>query len=433
MMVGSPFRLLQPATPLPSQAIQLNDVDLFQLPFYVYPTFIFRNDDRLSQFLPTEKLIEGLRQALNHFPILYGRLGRTAADGVEVQPSGEGVPVYESQTDTSVQDLEPHWCCSDIPVDSDSYKLDAQQGDPLCVVQITRFAGNTGIALTVILHHFCVDIFSAAQFTRTWADFVRGCSPPECVQNRALLQARPTGNSTPPPSVDTSASMQKPRTVALVLASAKNLNKLKEDVQATLPAGEKFSVPWISTLDALHALLIDGYLRFDDSGDDRIIAVQVNIRNRAPSRIPANYFGNAVLPITIQVSAKDVLSQPLGYVAAKVRHEINQLDEEAVLAMIDRLGDDPFGWPTHESLMRTFNTMDLGLTDWSKANLYAIDFGHGPPTRFRVAKRKQGPPAMYIETPPDLDGLEIFVTIPTDFFEQFRTDPQLNKYLTILS
>jgi hypothetical protein len=307
----------------------------------------------------------------------------------------------------------------------------------LCAIKITRFAGNTGVAIATIQHHFCADVFSIVQFTRVWADYVRGCQPLEFCQDRGILQGKPTGRHTTPSTVSAATASRKLRKVVILYASAENLAKLKADTQATVPTEGEFSVPWISTLDALGALVTRAHLRLGDPDDKRIVSIPVNLRHRASDRIPVNYFGNGILPAQVSFIAKDVLAQPLGHLAARFRSAINKIDEDEVAIMVDKLAGDPLGWPTPESFIQSMNALDLCLTDWSKAHAYSVDFGYGPPIRFRAAGYMQGPPACFLGMPPSspetpsMDGMELYAGVVADCFDLFKEDVELNKYLTI--
>ncbi|KAI9592139.1 transferase [Syncephalis fuscata] len=420
-----PVQLIKPDTSLPEQAIRLNDVDLFQPSVHIKPTFLYHD------------LIKGLRLTLNQFSIYYGRLGKTEDNRIEIRPSDEGIRLYETHITTDFDKLGPHWRYADIPLDFDTEPLAAERGDPLCVVKITRFANNSGVAIATLQHHLIVDIASANQFVRVWADYVRGDSPPTFESNRSLLKSRLTNTGALSfPTGLSITSLLKPQKTAILYATADNLAKLKADVQADIPTDQKDSVPWISTLDALNALLIRAQLRVESSSDIRVLTIPLNLRSRLPDKIPLNYFGNATLPIMMKITVKDILSQSIGYLAAMIRREINKIDENYIDELLVKAANLHTEWPTLDFILKRFCELDLCLTDWSKSDLYSADFGHGKPIRFRCAGAIYGPPVCNIGVPPSdtsstIDGTELYASVPADSFELFAQDEELCKYLTL--
>jgi hypothetical protein len=67
------------------------------------------------------------------------------------------------------------------------------------------------------------------------------------------------------------------------------------------------------------------------------------MRFRAPKRLPSNYFGNGTILAFVVVTAYEVLTQSIGYLAAKLRTFINQHTEETLPDMLDSLANEPFG------------------------------------------------------------------------------------------
>ncbi|KAI9594109.1 transferase [Syncephalis fuscata] len=448
MTVQSPICILQPRMPLPKQSIQLNDLDLFQPPVYIKPLFIYRNFDPSAVFMPTYTLVDGLRRALDQFPILYGRFEKTPDQRVQIQSSLEGIPVYEAFLNMPLSRLEPYWRHADMPLALDPGHFVAERGDPLLIVQITRFANNTGVAITIVQHHLCVDIFSIVQFARIWAENVRRgplainntATNLSVTHNRQLLQGKPTRIPITPLK-PTRLLPKQDRSMLILQVSRKNLAQLKIDAHATLPTHGNYAIPWVSSLDALSALIARAHLRLQKNKHDnplvnsqpRTISMPIDLRYRTPKQVPANYFGNGTLPALTSVTAEEVLNRPIGYLAAKLRTTINRYTEETLPSMLSELANEPFGWPTSKSALYRFSTADICLTDWSKSPLYDVNFGHGPPVRFRVAGNPKGPPGCYLRMPPTaINGLEFYIAVQVDQIEQFKSDTELGKYVDII-
>ncbi|KAI8048733.1 transferase [Syncephalis plumigaleata] len=443
------IHVVKPTSSLPEHAVRLVDVDLYQPAVYTCPLFFYRNSSLTESFMETANLIEGLKQALNQYPILYGRLGKTNDNCMEIQPSANGIPVHETYISMDFDALAPYWRYADIPVDFSIGNFAAEHGDPLCLVKIIRFANNSGVAIAMQLHHYCADMFSIMQFARVWAAHVRGDALPpsssvsssvSSEQGRRLMKGHPADAPIPLLPISKEIAPHEFNETMIMHITGENLRKLKMDTQANLSdnnTGTSYAVPWISSLDALSALIIRAHLRLDESKQRRIITIPVNLRSRAPTRIPSDYFGNATIPLVIDVDREEILGQSISHLAAIIRGRINEVTEDYVDAIFNKLATVPFEWPTPETNIRIFQAHDICLTDWTKSAPYTVDFGYGVPTRFRSAGVVQGPPAAYLGMPPistdnTRDGIEMYICIPKGQLTLFEQDDELNRYLTLV-
>jgi hypothetical protein len=441
MFSNTVIYIVKPISPLPEQAVQLVNVDLYQPAIYTCPLFLYRNNDSTVSFMETATLVNGLRQTLDQHPILYGRLVQINKYGAEIQPSSNGIHVHEAHISMDFDALAPYWRYADLPLDFSIGDFVAENGDPLCLIKIIRFANNSGVAIAMQLHHYCVDMFSIMQFARAWAAHVRGDVPLPPPQDRRLVMGHPVDASIPLLPISKEIAAHEWNQTMIMHITKENLQKLKMNAQTSLPnnndSNSFYTVPWISSLDALSALIIRAHLRLDELKQHRIVTIPVDLRSRAPTRIPSDYFGNATLPLVIEVSREEVLEQPIGYLAAIIRYRISEVTENYVDGILNKLATIPFEWPTPSTNIRIFQAHDICLTDWTKSAPYTVDFGHGVPTRFRSAGVVQGPPVAYLGMPPistdnTCDGIEMYICIPKSRLTLIEQDDELNQYLTLV-
>lgn len=92
-----------------------------------------------------------------------------------------------------------------------------------------------------------------------------------------------------------------------------------------------------------------------------------------PSSVKAPYVGNAFGWANVLISAGDVLSKPLGWVAHQIRRAINdqgtRAQHEAYYAMVQ---SSSTGLPI--VIMGNGSMYKVGFSNWTKAGLFNLDF-----------------------------------------------------------
>ncbi|RKP26504.1 transferase [Syncephalis pseudoplumigaleata] len=435
---------LRPIRPQPPQPVAFSHLDLSQLNVPLPCLFIYKNDNPASApFMPTDALLAGLQRAVDMHPVLYGRLGHAASGLPEIQPSTEGVRIYVADVAYPIAAFDGSWShattCRGLGVPT--WLVTEQK--MLFGAKITRFAGNTGVAIAIVQHHYCVDIYSLVKFIGAWASFVRGETPEAPLLDRTLLRGHPR-----PPASDCRQALAsvmplaKPSAVtcigAMLRISAANIAALKAVVAESLPTLNGHSnnsndddIAWVSTANALGALLYRARLRATQRPPDAPchLGYPVNLRFLFPDLVPRNYFGNALVSATVTSTAGDILGRPIGHLAARLRQAGNAFTRERIADKIDELAALLAAWPpsreTHQYILGT----DCCYSDWTKFELQSLDFGQGHPICVRSPRTAPISPTCLLRNMlPGQDGMEVYLVDDSVHIARMKQDKELLAY-----
>ncbi|KAI9596191.1 transferase [Syncephalis fuscata] len=422
--IGYRLRPLKPQPPLP---VSFSHLDLSQLNVPLPCLFIYPNSNPAVEFMPTNALLEGLKRAVDTHPILYGRLGYGISSMPEIQPSTEGVHIYTSEVAYPIASFDSSWghatVCRGLGVPT----WLVTQKHMLFGAKITRFANNTGVAIAVVQHHYCVDIYSFVRFIATWASFVRGEQPEPSLFDRSLLCGIP-GNS-----LHNDLSSDGPRLGVILRISASKLQALKAAAINTLPiTNDANDITWVSTANALGALLYRARLRAEQRPANAIchLSYPVNLRFLAPSLVPPNYFGNGLISATITGKTGDMLDRPIGYLAARLREAGNAITLATIPEKINDLAKLFVTWPPPRGTYQYILGTDCCYSDWTKFELQSLDFGYGHPICVRSPRTAQVSPTCLLQNMlPQQDGLEVYMVDSAVHLARMKQDKELHEYI----
>ncbi|KAI8055390.1 transferase [Syncephalis plumigaleata] len=440
---------LKPSEDVLIEPIKLNHADHYPGPFMSQRLIFFKNHHHSEVFMPTSRLTEALQQALNLFPIFYGRLVQHASGNYEVHRSDRGIPFLERYSDKSLSYYEPNWPQSSITED-----LQALDGMPpeditmLFAAKITRLAHNSGVVLAAAWQHYITDGYGAAMFLRTWATFARGEAPPLPISSmpnhdRHLLV--PDQPVAPYVYRELSGVTKHAARGVMVQFTPKKLKLLKDTAMASLTPQEREAGQWLSTMDVVIMLLWRALVRARQLPGDAVLTQGSAVNRRFQlDFIPRNYFGNAIMIIHTTKKASDLLDESLGTIGATHRQTIiahksisknewlSQADTHSSMPLYDR----GLHWMAHT---------DYLFTDWSKFGYYTMDFGDGIPVRCRRCISPHRHMVCIFDLPPpssstssdveekDLPrGLEANFNIAEEYYERLVNDNELLTYAELL-
>ncbi|KAI8052419.1 transferase [Syncephalis plumigaleata] len=421
------------------ETYQLSHADHITGAIYPHRLFFYKNHDRKLDFLPTDKLLNGLKTVLEHYPIMYGRLTLREDGEYEVRPSTEGVRFIEVLSDRDISTYEPNWAQSTIPNDLQAIEEPPSEEQPVLNVKVTRLANNSGVAICVSCHHYIADGFSCVSFIKNWCAIVRGESiippyhdrqffrldpkPNEAEQRQFWLEQRTKHQ--PDYKPETNAPLNKGVIVHFTMAK---LKQLKADAMASLTEADKKN-GWFSTMDVLIELL----WRATDKPITLMSAV--NMRGNYPD-IPKNYFGNAINQTLATVTVSDLIDRPIGSIAMLQRqqvldtrsHTMKQWLMQADITSKTTLVERVVNWAPY---------VDYAITDWSKFGYYTIDFGEGRPIRSARFVYQFKRVICLLDLPPAADGsqtgYDVAIAVEETSYKHFCNDKELLTYGTIIT
>lgn len=418
--------LVAPSEPTPRHALWLSNLDLAvpktHTPLVYYypaptPTPSLGGDGdggETEPFFAPARLREALAKALVPFYPLAGRMAAGPGGRLEIDCSGEGALFVVARADFTgdemFRDFEPSPEARRLLVPF------AASGDPPCLlamVQVT-FLKCGGVAVGTGMHHVTMDGAGAIQFIRTWTSLARGLDvefPP--THDRTVLRARS------PPHVTSEHPVYSPS----------NLNGLPRPfvtrvyaVPPKLLAGIKSScAPGVSTYCAVTAHLWRAMCVARDLAPDAEsrLRVPANIRSRLRPQLPANYFGNAIVRDLVTVRVSDVLSQPLGFVAERIKRAVARVDDAFVRSVIDYLElESEKG--SQAARGQFMPETDLWVVSWLGMPISDADFGWGGP-KFVAPAQMFGSGTAYVMQSPDKDdGVSVLFALEPEYLQCFE-------------
>ncbi|KAL6861908.1 hypothetical protein ACP4OV_017608 [Aristida adscensionis] len=363
--------LVSPAEQTPAGALWLSNLDLAARRGYT-PTVYFYRPNGEPGFFAADAVKDSLARALVVFYPLAGRLGLDGAGRVQVDCTGEGAVFVTARSDYALNDLMSEFTpCREM---RNLFVPPTPAPNPPCAllfVQVTYLRCG-GVVLGQAMHHSVCDARGAAHFFETWASIARGggdAPVPPCFDH-TLLAARPA----PAVTHDHPEYKPEPEPVDAVAASAYAsaiITMSRAQVGAL-----KARCAGASTFRAVAALAWQCACRaraLPAEAETRLYSM-VDMRARLAPPLPPGYFGNAVVRTSATATAGEVVSNPVGYAARRVRAATSQGDEYA-RSLVDYLeGVDAMNLP-RSGISRAH----LRAISWMGMSLYEADFGWGAP------------------------------------------------------
>ncbi|RKP23164.1 transferase [Syncephalis pseudoplumigaleata] len=430
------------------QIYELSHADHFSGAFYPHKLFFYKNHADKPDFLPTDRLVAGLKTVLDHYPILYGRLALRDDGEYEVRPSTEGIPFIEAATEEDFAAFEPD--CPQHRLSPAFEAIDKLPSEhmPVIGIKLTRFASNSGVAICFSYHHYIADGHACVSFIKNWAAIVRGESklpfppsndrrllrldpkPSEAEQRQAQLEQQKQHQADFQPG--NNSSMNKG---VILRFTAYKLQALKADAIASLSDAEK-KTSWFSTIDVVIALVWRATAKARALPKEQPLthASAMDVRGNHPS-LPKNYFGNVVNQALCTITAGELTDGALGKAAALHRREVLATRAQGMEQWLMH-ADITSQVSLAERAMTWMLYVDYAITDWSKLGCYTIDFGEGRPAYFRRCVPACARIGYIFDMPPASDGspagLDVCVNVDETSYERFCTDNELLAYGTII-
>ncbi|KAG8056793.1 hypothetical protein GUJ93_ZPchr0002g23719 [Zizania palustris] len=417
--------LVAPSEATPQSTLWLSNLDLAvpktHTPLvYYYPAPAAEAEEGEAAFFAPERLRDALAKALVPFYPLAGRLAVGPGGRLEIDCNGEGALFVVAKADFTGDEI-----FTDFEPSPEARRLlvpFAASGDPPCVlamVQVT-FLKCGGVAVGTGMHHVTMDGAGAFQFIRTWTGLARGldatavtAAPPS--HERTLLRSR-----SPPhvpfehPVYSPSYLNGRPRPFGTRVYNVSP--KLLADIKAAC-------APGVSTYCAVTAHLWRAMCvaRGLPSDAETRLRVPANIRQRLSPPLPAHYFGNAIVRDLVTVPVRDVLSQPLGFVAERIKRAVARVNDAFVRSVIDFLEVE--SEKGNQAARGQFMPeTDLWVVSWLGMPIYDADFGWGRP-EFVAPAQMFGSGTAYVTQGPDKDdggGVSVLFALEPEYLQCFE-------------
>lgn len=246
-------------------------------------------------------------------------------------------------------------------------------------LQVTFFSCG-GVALGTAMHHFVIDGRSAFHFIRTWSSIARGDAaaattvvPPSL--DRTALRARPLltvhfdhtheyGGRTSRPATTGGGNSNAEYASAILRVTGAQAAALRARAGAVSTFRALVAHVWRCAC-AARALAPDAESR---------LYTMLDMRARLSPPLPDTFFGNAVARASVSARVGDLLNNPLGFGARRLRGATGHGDEYA-RSLLDYLETADLAALPRSGLAGT----DLRVISWLGMPSYDADFGWGEP------------------------------------------------------
>ncbi|KAI3936585.1 hypothetical protein MKW92_032423 [Papaver armeniacum] len=367
--------MVPPAEETPKDLYFLSNFDTMNMNM-LNTIYCFNKPFDVGRLDPAEAIRDGLAKVLVDYYPMAGRITMIENGKFMVNCTGEGALFVEAEANITLDEIGDF----SIP-DPDTYEklvyiLDQKNilQNPLYLAQVTKFKCG-GLVLGVSMNHALMDGISGMEFMKSWGEVTRGLpltNPP--FLDRTLLKARN------PPKVEikhghedivdisnTKAIFEQEMLIyKSFVFDPENLEQLKKK------AMEDGVVKRCTSFEVLTALMWRARTQSLRLHPDQQVRLYfpVDARSILDPKLPKGYFGNAIINMSCQCSASEMLDSPLSSTIERIQRSIKMATDDYVKSNIDFL-EEPKSFQHHSST--TY------LSSWSNLRLSSIDFGWGEP------------------------------------------------------
>ncbi|KAF9952170.1 hypothetical protein BGZ65_005460 [Modicella reniformis] len=426
--------------PPPPSTIALHGLDLLSAPIQIRNHRFFHRPTSTT-FDVIDKLKSTLAEALELYPPVAGTVQVNEKAEMYIAMDDEnilGTPFLVEMKDTpyagDTEDLSPRTAVV-LPPSSSTLAVKVTQPSPLPYTIKSQIYAAFSIFLNSGLNLPEVRPSILQEFQMIESTVPKPPPPPFMV-----LPAPATG----PPSF-----LLAPSEISTWKFTKNSMERLRSDFWPSASSKEHKSDLWISSGDALAALLCGVITRARENANvarlqersssesqTENIMMAADGRERAPQgNMSGQYFGNFNTILSATVSRSDLLSltcESASRVALAIRTALKlQLSPEAIADKISFFEDPQNTKPPG----RIAWSADLILTNWCRFDLQGpkLDFGWGKPFCTTAGSGGAFPPG-YCMMMQEKDSGDIFVlmTVEREGADRLKADSLLNNYATLV-
>lgn len=402
--------------------------------------------------LDSDKLIEALNKTLPHYPVLCGRY---SSSPMSMDLNNLGVPVEVCHMTGDVTEVAAHVLPSAAPGQPDPVsfsrqvyakfmpsvmpKMDPDSGNPEAPVLAVRIMLlQPGTIVSVLLQHGVCDGEAMVSFMVSWSRIFRGlpldgAHAPN--HERGFIQSSgedkdakidnlcytvtPKGE-TPKNNLFKVMPKVMGDGVCVVPISKTKLAQLKATGSAGLPVGK-----FVSTDDVLTALVWRTMCKIRckqlditlDSLEQTTCLRALNVRSRLDPPLKSSYCGNAVFPVWINLSVKDIMSKSLADVALILRSNVQEWNSQRITTFL-KWQNEHMKSGAKVSPQFDSNGLTFLVSSWifQNAKWEDVDFGVKPICFDHVA---HVPVVSVFSSRAGGDGVNVWTSGTTGYVEEF--------------
>ncbi|KAL8488623.1 hypothetical protein ACS0TY_024784 [Phlomoides rotata] len=385
--------MVRPAEPGPNEIMYLNSCDQIKDITHTPTIYFYPHSSTLESVNVVSILKDSLGKALALFYPLSGRLNWSEEGGsrVELHCNAKGVPIYEAESDSAVEDFGDFTPTKAIQalIPSVDYTTPIDE-IPMVIVQVTRFRCG-GVSIGLGISHVMADGPSALHFINEWTKFARETGPvvPPFLDRKIMESAQkpkfkfdPAVLRPPPTLLGQENSLDqrtKPIAVAFLCLSKIQIEKLRNKANLD-SAGRGFSR---FEAVAAHIWRCTSKARGHVADQQTSLHFVADFRNKLQPPLPQNYFGNALIRVEATDKSGNLLTNSIGTACKKIRESVEKVTDDTVRGYLDFLKElpdvgrfrslDNNGRPKGDF----YGNPNLAIISWTGLPLFGADFGWG--------------------------------------------------------
>ncbi|KAL0451285.1 UNVERIFIED_CONTAM: Spermidine hydroxycinnamoyl transferase [Sesamum latifolium] len=397
MVTVKATHIVRPAEPTPDEILYLNAGDQIKDIYHTPTIYFYKHSEALDAGDAILRLKDSLSKALVLFYPLAGRLNWAAEGGsrVELHCNGKGVPIFEAESESKVEDFGDFTPTPAIQalIPSVDYTTPIDE-IPLVIVQLTRFSCG-GVSIGLGVSHVMADGPSALHFVDEWAKISRGAEPivPPFLDRKVLETDKPLSSTFDPSALrplptlivqdDNLEQRKKPITAAFLNLTKPQIEKLRN--KANLDVDKETNSRGYSRFEAVaaHIWRCTSKARGHIAEQQTSLLFVADFRNKLKPPLPKTFFGNALIRVEATDESGSLLSNTIGTASKKIREAVEKVTDDTVRAYLDFLKGlpdvgrfrsmDNNGRPKGDY----FGNPNLAIISWTALPLYGADFGWG--------------------------------------------------------
>ena len=389
----------------------LTPIDNILPRFQVSRLLFFPSSTSVNTTETIETLRRGLDMTVQAFPLLAGTVQ-------EIQPASDheqkgrlcvSAPWHKMSDIFSVQDLTSNQALQYSTLRKENFpghKLDAKTILPqdkaskpntksVMLAKVNKIRG--GLIVVQSLNHNFMDGNGMAVVAKMWASFCRGEDGSKHLTASMLDRSRlmqgtsglhiadfpeltHTTSTAPTPAIGV-----QPQDIQyeIFFFTRQKLDELKK--MASDPGDHTESIGWISTSDALCALLANSIRNTRDERSPLTLGLSMDFRASLNPPLPPDYIGNAVhlLNVSLPQTCPEKTGNAIAITAHRIRQGIQSINDNYVHRVIGTLNANsvPDISKIVHSRVPPKGGQFLAITSWARQSLYELDWGDQVGTR----------------------------------------------------
>ncbi|KAI7852525.1 transferase [Circinella umbellata] len=455
---------ITPSTPtLHGDYVQLSDWDVVMFKSYTPILLFYTNPKDIPDFMNTQKLMGALADVLVDFYPLAGRLVDIGQGRDAIDCNDAGILFQEAKYHDTLEEFQANGY---LPNKLDYHRLFpihfyTKYQDPLVAIQVTRFTDG-GVAMGIMLLHKIADKYSQCLFLEAWCKKARGVAYNKATFDRRLVAVPPknvevtdevldyyrnehwaTGedhvaasiaandgriiNQDQPKYARTSPKGPIPLKSVVLEFYSDGLHQCKRDAHTEEMIKNKM---WLSTKDALLAMLFRAIVRSRDLSPDQVVKMVMGINGRSKMKGLDFYFGNWMVTRAVSLTKQGVKKTRLVDTAISFRQQMTT-PKASLFHGISKLYTIHQDMTVHYLCYQPNSSTHLTASDASTLPYWRLDFGYGDPDRVRGYITAGGNGCLVLFGRNDHNKgvmYDVQVQMDTESMRRFVDDPDIVKY-----